>query len=228
MNNYAKEGTKFLKTLDDYFNEFESIVGYSINQYLSSRDQTLTTIPDPIKIIDSLEMFCHTGGKDLTLFIRKIRPGLDGYCTFLDSEGKISDGKIRVFVSDMGAWQVTLLLVMSMHVMPMYWHAYYMHWTPIFCDEDLQKLRMSKRQFSGLEGETYELLPLDLPTEPSVMTIEEGRVYQTSFYIWSDFDGYLKVISTIKFQSPHLSTVRDIDIKTEFESIVPYRANVML
>lgn len=117
---------------------------------------------------------------------------------------------------------------MSMHVMPLYWHACYMRWTPIFCDKDLQKLRKSERQFSALEGETYDFLPKDLPTEPTVMPIEEGRVYQTSFYVWSDFGGYRKVVSTITFPSKHFAIVRDIEIKTEIESIVPYRAHVIL
>lgn len=227
MNDYAKEGKRFLETLDDYFKEFEKVIGYSVVQYMMCRNLSLNSIPDPIKIVDSLDMFCHTGGEYLTLFIHK-RPGFDGYCTFLDSEGKISDGGIRVFVSDMGAWQVTLLLVMSMHVMPMYWHAYYMHWTPIFCDKDLQKLTKAERQFSTLEGETYEFLPKDLPTEPTVIPIEEGKKYQTSFYVWSDFNGYRKVVSTITFPSTHFSTVRDIEIKTEIENIVQYRAHMIL
>lgn len=227
MNEYAKEGKRFLKSLDDYFEEFKEVVGHGMIDYMRSRTTNLTTIPDPIKIIDSLEMFCHTGGTDLTLFIHK-RAGFDGYCTFLDADGKISDNGIRVFVSDMGAWQVTLLLVMSMHVMPLYWHACYMRWTPIFCDKDLQKLRKSKQQFSALTSETYEFLPKDLPTEPTVMPIEEGRVYQTIFYVWSDFGGYRKVVSTITFPFKAFATVRDIEIKTEIESIVPYRAHVML
>lgn len=227
MNDYAKEGKKFLKSLDEYFKEFEKVVGYSMVQHMRSRTSTVNSAPDPIKIIDSLDMFCHTGGEDLKLFIHK-RPGFDGFCTFLDNESKISDGGIRVFASDMGAWQVTLLLVMSMHVMPLYWHACYMRWTPIFCDKDLQKLRKSERQFSVLEGETYDFLPKDLPTEPTVMQIEEGRIYQTSFYVWSDFGGYRKVVSTITFPSKHFAIARDIEIKTEIESIVPYRAHVML
>lgn len=87
MSDFAKEGKKFLKSLDDYFKEFEKIVGYSMVQHMRSRTSTVNSAPNPIKIIDSLDMFCHTGGEDLTLFIHK-RPGFDGFCTFLDNEKK--------------------------------------------------------------------------------------------------------------------------------------------
>lgn len=228
MNEYAKEGKKFLKTLDCYFKDFEKTVGYSVLQYLRNDKLNPTDKPDPIKIIESLDMLCHNGGKELTLFIQR-RRGFDGYCTFLDSEGKISDPHIRVSISDKGIWQLTLLLVLSMHVMPMYWHACYMRWTPILCEKDLLKLRKSERKFSSFSGETYEFLPEDLPVEPAVIPIEEGRIYQTVFYVWSEFAGYLKITSTITFPvKSAFAIVRDVDIKTETEKIVPYRARVIL
>lgn len=228
MNEYAKEGKKFLTTLDCYFQDFEKAVGYSILQYLRNDNLNPTDTPNPIKIIDSFDMLCHNGDGDLTLYIHR-RRGFDGYCTFLDSEGKISDPHIRVYVSDKGIWQLTLLLVLSMHVMPMYWHACYMRWTPIFCKDDLQKLRKSKRQFSSSSEDTHEFLPKDLPVEPSVIPLEEGRIYQTVFYVWSEFAGYLKIVSTITFpEKTAFAIVRDVDIKTKTEKIVSYRAPVVL
>ena len=102
MNEYAKEEKKFLTTLDCYFKDFEKAAGYSVLQYLKNDKLNPTNTPDPIKIIDSLDMLCHNGGEDLTLYIHR-RIGFDGYCTFLDSKGKISDPHIRVCVSDLSS-----------------------------------------------------------------------------------------------------------------------------
>lgn len=228
MNEYAKEGMKFLTTIDRYFKDFEKTAGDSVLQYLMNDKLNPTNMPDPIRIIDSLDMLLHNGGEDLVLYIHRSR-GFNRHCTFLDPEGKISDPHIRVYVSDRGIWQLTLLLVLSMHVMPMYWHVGYMQWTPIFCKNDLQKLRKSERRFSSFYGEKYEFLPEDLPVEPSVTPIEEGKIYQTVFYVWTEFEGYLKIISTITFSKKSaFAVVRDVDIKTETEKIVPYRACVIL
>lgn len=229
MNEYAKEGKMFLKAIDDYFKEFETVTGCPVISILRQNKPCPDNAPDPIKIIDSLNMLYHSEDTDLTLYFRGMK-GFDGYCTFLDRDGKISDKHIRVSVSDNGVWQLTLLLVLSMHVMPMYWHARYMHWKPIFCDNDLQKLRKSKQCNSILPGETYDFIPKVLPTEPQVMTIEAGQIYQTSFYAWSDFAGYIKITSTITFPGTSSATalVRDVEIEKNIEKIVPYRRCVIL
>ena len=87
MNEYAKEGTKFLKTLDDYFKEFEKVVGYSINDLLRTKTPIPENIPDPIKIIDSLEMFFHMGAKT-SLFSSIEGMALTDSAHFLDLTGK--------------------------------------------------------------------------------------------------------------------------------------------
>lgn len=227
MNEYVKEGKKFLISIENYFKTFEVVTGYNFMSVLRKDVGIPANTPDPVQIIDSLDMFKHTGGEDLILYLRG-QKGFDGYCTFLNSDGKVSDPHLRVFVSNMGAWQITLLLVLCEHIMPVYWHACYKEWQPIFTDIDLQNLRNTECRYTHLMGETYDFLPKDLPTEPSVVQIEEGRMYQTIFYVWSDFGGYMKIASTITFPQEIFAVVQDIDIKTEVIKIVPYRAKVML
>ena len=103
-----------------------------------------------------------------------------------------------------------------------------MRWNPIFCDKDLQKQRNSKRLYSTLLGTDYQFLPKDLPTEPAVMPLEEGRLYKTSFYVWSDFGGYMKITSTIRFPEKSVfAKLNDIQIVTNIDKIVAYRAPIM-
>lgn len=228
MNQYAKIGKKYLKALDVFFKTLEKSSGHSMRDLLSRFVKSPTIkIPAPKKAIDSLDMLCNPDYNTLHISIYG-HHDFDGYCSIFTPDGKVSDEHLRVFVSDMGAWQLTLLAVMDKHVLPVYWHACYMKWKPILSEDDLQKLRKSKRQFSTLTSDTYEFLPKDLPAEPTVMPIEEGKVYQTIFYAWSDFAGYLKITSTITFPKGTFVLVNDVDIKTEIESIVPYRAPVML
>lgn len=181
MNEYVKEGKKFLISIENYFKTFEVVTGYNFMSVLRKDVGIPANTPDPVQIIDSLDMFKHTGGEDLILYLRG-QKGFDGYCTFLNSDGKVSDSHLRVFISNI----------------------------------------------THLMGETYDFLPKDLPTEPSVVQIEEGRTYQTIFYVWSDFGGYMKIASTITFPKEIFAVVQDIDIKTELIKIVPYRAKVIL
>lgn len=37
MNEYAKEGKRFLKSLDDYFEEFKEVVGHGMFFYRENR-----------------------------------------------------------------------------------------------------------------------------------------------------------------------------------------------
>lgn len=227
MNEYAVLGKRYLKAIDDFFEKFEKASGYSMRDILSQRVSRSESIPAPKGLIDMLDMLCNPNYDKFRLFFHGLK-GFDGYCTFKPDEGVVSDENLRVFVSDMGAWQITLLTVMDMHILPVYWHACYAKWQPIFTNKDLQKLRKTKRQFARMTHETYEFLPKNLPTEPSVIPIEDTRIYQTVFYAWSEFAGYLKISSTITFPKGAFVLVNDLDIKTEVEKIVPYRPPVIL
>lgn len=229
MNEYAKEGHRFLNSIGSFFRKFEKILGKDIYSIMRDGESLQDyNMPNPSELLAGMSAMIAPGDYILPLTMHS-RRSFDGYLNIGNVEGHITDSILRVIVSEMGAWQLTQLLVMSMHVMPLYWHANYMKWTPVFCSNDLQKLRKSRRQFSSIVGQKYDFLPATLPADSIVMPIEEGRSYRVSFYIWSDFGGYAKVTSTVKFpQNTIFALVKDVEVFTETEEIIPYRVSVIL
>ena len=228
MNKYAIEGHRFLKSIDEYFGKLGKAIGEDICAIMRNGEPLNGyNIPNPSELLVGMSAMIIPSDYHLPLTMHS-RRNFDGYFEIGNCDGHITDNVLRVIVSEMGAWQLTLLLVMSMHVMPLYWHANYMKWTPVFCENDLQQLRKSTRTYSCIKGNTYGFLPQNLPFEPVVMPAVEGRVYCVTFYVWTDFGGYLKVSTTVTFpKNTIFALVKDTEISTEIEEIVPYRASIL-
>ncbi len=228
MNEYAKEGHRFLKSIDEYFGKLGKVVGEDICAIMRNGEPLNGyNIPNPSELLVGMSAMIIPSDYRLPLAMHSCR-NFDAYFEIGNDDGHINDNVLRVTVSEMGAWQLVQLMVMSMHVMPLYWHANYMKWTPVFCDKDLQQLRKSPRRYSHIKGYTYGFLPEDLPFEPTVIPVEEGHLYSVSFYVWTDFGGYLKVTSTVTFPKDTIfALVKDTKISTEIEEIVPYRASIL-
>lgn len=128
----------------------------------------------------------------------------------------------------MGAWQLSLLLVLGKHMMPLYWHANYIEWLPILDDRSLRNFRESHEKHSEDYSDTYSFVPKDLPTEPLVETLENGTGYKTTFYVWSDFGGYLEIVTTLIFpDEKQYVRVSDVKITTEINTIYKYRCGII-
>lgn len=225
-NDYAKEGKQFLKRVSRYFKDVERVHDAEIySSYLSSTLLPLDKWPNPSMIVDDMSMLLHS--KDYILPLQFHGCGFDGLFE-IPQKSIISGRNLKVYASDMGAWQLTLLYVLSKHVMPLFQHANYIKWKPLFDRRDFLKHRKSHREWLFNREDTYEMIPEDLLCETTVITLEEGRKYKTSFYVWSDFGGYIKVTSTIKF--PAQSTfvdVEDVMIMHKTEVIFVYRCDMI-
>lgn len=122
MNEYVKEGKQFLYSIKEYFDEYERAVGGASNLFCRFAWDTSSLMPNPNKIISRMSHIKYPEEYVLPLIKYGI-PGFDGYFVIEDEENGVTDSALTVFNSKIGAWQLTLLLVLSKHVMPLYWHA---------------------------------------------------------------------------------------------------------
>lgn len=228
MNEYAKEGKKFVEAIDTYFSEFKEAAGGDWIMFFWGRNPLpINKWPNPTKIISSMDMFSYPEGYRLPL-IRCGAGGFDGYFEIGGVLGMFFNSNLKVQVSAMGAWQVSLLLVMATHIMPRVQHALYLRWTPVFSKSDISKLGISDRRRSSFIKSNKHFKSDDLPVEPKVLQIREGQKYKAIFYVWSDFGGYLKVITHLTFPKNNgVVNVKDVHISTGIERIIPYSCGVM-
>lgn len=227
MNEYAKEGKRFLHTIKEYFDEYEKAVGGARNLFSRFSWDTTSKMPNPNKLISGLSHVKFPEGYVLPL-TKCGMPGFDGYFAIGDEKEGVTDNDLTVFNSKMGAWQLTLLLVLAKHVMPLYWHANYIEWLPIFDDRALRNLRDSHERYSADFSDSYSFVPKDLPTESTVEWIGEDSKYKVVFHGWSDFGGYFEVVSDIVFPAEkQYVKVRDVKISTEINTLYSYRCGIM-
>lgn len=227
MNEYTKEGKRFLFSIKEYFNEYENAVGGGSNLFCRFAWDTSSLMPNPNKLISGMSHIKYPEGYILPLTKCGI-PGFDGYFVVGDEKDGVTDSNLTVFNSKMGAWQLTLLLVLGKHVMPLYWHANYMGWLPILDDRSLRNFRESHEKHSDDFSDTYSFVPEDLPTVPLVEELGNETRYKTTFYAWSDFGGYLEVVTTLKFPNEkQYVRVSDVKITTEINTIYKYRCGII-
>lgn len=229
MNEYAKEGKRFLNVIKEYFDEYGQKVGGAGNlfsRFSWDTHDTSSFMPNPNKLISGMsQIHCPDG---YTVPLRKCEmPGFDVFFVIGDEEKGIGATELIVFISMSGAWQLTLLGVLSMHVMPLYWHANYMKWLPIFDDRSLRNLRDSHEKYSDDFSDSYSFIPDSVPTEPKVECLDGGHKYKVTFYVWSDFGGYLGVVTTVTFPKElQCVKVSDVKIDTEIETLYEYNCGV--
>lgn len=227
MNEYAKEGKRFLHAIKEYFDEYEKAVGGARNLFSRFSWDITSKMPNPNKLISGLSHVKFPEGYVLPL-TKCGMPGFDGYFAIGDEKEGVTDNDLTVFNSKMGAWQLTLLLVLAKHVMPLYWHANYIEWLPIFDDRALRNLRDSHERYSADFSDSYSFVPKDLPTKSTVEWIGEDSKYKVVFHAWSDFDGYFEVVSDIVFpEEKQYVKVRDVKISTEINTLYSYRCGIM-
>lgn len=226
MNEYVKEGKRFLNTVNGYFEEYCNAVGCVSNIFSRYVADTSSRMPDPNRLIARMSHL--RSPQHYMLPLKKYgMSGFDGYFVIGDEDGNMPDDGLEVIVSGMGAWQLTLLLVLAKHIMPLYWHANYMEWRPIFDDASLCDLRDSKRMYSDDNCSTYSFIPKDLPAEPEVEAYDDGRGYKVSFYVWTDFGGYLEIIANVIFpKERNYVKVSDVKISTKINRLYEYRCGV--
>lgn len=227
MNEYAKEGKRFLHTVNEYFEEYGRAVGGLSSLFSRYMSASPSLMPDTNKLIADMSHIRYP--KHSTLPLKKCgKPGFDGYFVIGDENGKIEDFDLEVFNSKMGAWQLILLLVLAKHIMPLYQHANYMKWQPIFDDRALRNLRESNEKYSDDYFDTYSFIPKNMPTEPEVEAYGDSSGYRVKFYVWTDFGGYMAVVTDLTFpDGKQYVKVCDVKLHTEIETLYKYQCDIL-
>lgn len=222
MNEYAKIGHEYLTAISDYFAEFESRHGL-VRDYLGyGKKWPSQGLPDSNRILTPLSALHYPEDYSLPIYPYGLFM-FSGWFGIGSPIGPLQE-PISVDCNEMGMWQAALLLIASMHIMPLYQHSRYMQWRLILCEEDLLKFRLSKRQYESTD-ETYSFIPKSLPCTPIVKYDTETKTFNIRFHFWSDFGGYMEAKLTSKYTPK--GTISNTTPHTDIEH-VEYGATVPL
>lgn len=228
QNEFQREGRRFIESVKEYFKRFHQEHG-DVFSFFKNLPQPVSQgyIPDPTIIAEQMNMISYPDGYRLPLCVLGTF-NVFAILNFGNEQDFSDNNSLRVKCCAMGAFQTVLLRVLSWHIMPLHCRAYTYEWNPVLSDKELHLFRMETTKRANTCRDIYaSIIPKNLPTKPTVKIADDGKTFEVVFYIWSDFDGYLKVVSMVRFPSSDSeSLIKDIAIEIDWEVILPYNCGI--